>query len=145
MTTKILNCIVVGIVIAALSACTRGVHSPSGFRLPDNGDGVRGQTAFVELKCTGCHTVDGIELPEPTETPVIGLGGAMRDIRTDGYLVTSIIHPSHRLGHFPKSKTTVDGETRMPDYAQSMTVRQLIDTVAFLRPRYRFEPPPTVY
>ena len=128
-----------------LGACKMGVHSPAGFRLPDNGDFDRGQEAFVELKCTACHSVDGVDLPAPTAEPVIPLGGTLRELRTDGYLVTSIIHPSHRLGRFPKGETTVEGESRMPDFAMSMSVRQLIDIVAFLRERYKFEAPRTMY
>ena len=131
-----------------LAACNMGVHSPAGFRLPENGDVARGKQAFIDLKCTACHTVDGVELPPPTVEPVIPLGGTLRELRTDGYLVTSIIHPSHRLGRFPKSETTVEGVegvSRMPDFAMSMTVRELIDTVAFLREHYRFEAPRTMY
>ncbi len=139
------SAVLMGAFALLLGACNFGVHSPAGFRLPDNGDFERGKQAFVELKCTACHTVDGVELPAPTDLPAVPLGGTLRELRTDGYLVTSIIHPSHRLGRFPKSETTVEGETRMPDFARSMTVRQLIDTVAFLRERYKFEAPRTMY
>ena len=33
----------------------------------------------------------------------------------------------------------------MPDFAHTMTVRQLIDLTAFLQSRYRYAPPPEMY
>ena len=55
---------------------------------------------------------------------------------TDGYLVTSIIYPSYQLASYPKEQITANGESRMPHYADKMTVRQLTDIVAFLQSRY---------
>lgn len=126
--------LVLGILAVAQSGCTSGRHSPAGFRLPENGDPARGKAAFVELRCFGCHTVSGEQdLPQPDQAAAtVPLGGAVSEIRTDGYLVTSIIHPSHRA----KSAPTVDGESPMPDYSR-MTVRQLVDLVAYLQTRYR--------
>ena len=130
-----------------LSVGCGGVHSPAGFRLPETGDFERGKQAFVDLECHGCHTVDGVDLPTArSDVPaVVKLGGAVRELRTDGYLVASIIHPSHRLAPYPLENISEQGESRMPDYAEKMTVRQLVDLVAFLQERYRFVPPPTVY
>ena len=137
-----------GICVAAcwLLAAGCGEHSPIGFRLPDNGDADRGQRAFIQLNCYECHTVKGVELPTPRPglPAVVQLGGAVREIRTDGYLVASIINPSHRLADYPEEQVSVEGESRMPDYADTMTVRQLVDIVAFLRPRYTLLPPPTM-
>lgn len=131
----------IALLALGLAACG-GVHSASGFRLPENGDIERGKTAFAELKCDTCHTVDGVDFPAPTELPAVPLGGRVREVRTDGYLVTSIIHPSHKLAARPVEETTVEGESRMPDFTNTMTVRQLVDLVALLQSRYRFEPPP---
>ncbi len=128
------------LLLAALAACG-GRHSPAGFRLPETGDIARGRSAFEQLRCYDCHTVDGATLPAPTAANPIPLGGAVAEFRTDGYLVTSIIHPSHRLANQPREQTTVEGESRMPDYAQEMTVRQLIDLTAFLQSKYRYAPP----
>ncbi len=132
------------VLMAALTACG-GRHSPAGFRLPETGDIARGQGAFEQLRCWKCHTVDGVELPAPTHATVVPLGGAVHELRTDGYLVTSMIHPSHRLADMPREAISVDGESRMPDYAHSMTVRQLIDLTAFLQSKYRYAPPPLMY
>ena len=140
-----------GLTYTAVASCLLiagcgGVHSPVGFRLPDNGDTERGQRAFTQLNCYECHTVDGVELPEPRPglPTVVALGGPVREIRTDGYLVASIINPSHRFARYPREKVAVEGESRMPDYADKMTVRQLVDIVAFLQDRYRLLPPPTM-
>jgi hypothetical protein len=76
---------------------------------------------------------------------VVVLGGEVQEVRTDGYLVTSIIHPSHKLGPYPRGEVAVDGESRMPDYTRSMTVRQLIDVVAYLQSHYRVTPPPYMH
>ena len=116
-----------------------------GFALPDEGNVGRGQAAFVELRCTTCHQVSGLEdaLPRPTATPPTGvkLGGlAMRE-PTDGELVTSIIHPTHRI--YPAGITeeiTSGSESRMANLNQVMTVEQLIDLVAFLHDRYETTP-----
>ena len=142
--TKKLKLFALGVVLT-LGACGGGRHSPAGFRLPENGDVARGQAAFLELSCNKCHMVDGVEMPAPTGDVKVGLGGVVRELRTDGYLVTSIMHPSHRLARLPKAEISVEGESKMPDFAMTMTVRQLIDIVAFLQARYRFEPPPMNY
>ena len=139
------------ILLAILTLCVGagcgGVHSPAGFRLPETGDFGRGKQAFVDLECYGCHSIEGVELPAArSDVPeIVKLGGMVRELKTDGYLVASIIHPSHRLAPYPLEKVSEEGESRMPDYAEKMTVRQLVDLVAFLQPQYRFVPPPTVY
>lgn len=126
-----------------LTSCS-GRHSPAGFRLPENGDVERGRTAFVELQCHTCHRVVGEDLPAPTVEPAIpvALGGTVYEIRTDGYLVTSMINPSHKLAGYPKDRVSTDGESRMPDLTSEMSVRQLVDIVAFLQARYKVMPPP---
>jgi len=139
--------LVLATLLGSLLACNSGRHSPAGFRLPENGDVERGQQAFVELECHRCHTVADVELPAPAnDEKVVPLGGTVYEVRTDGYLVTSIIHPSHKFARrVPKEQTTVEGESRMPDYTRTMTVRQLIDVVAFLQSRYKVAPPPYMH
>lgn len=136
--TKLLAFFLASVVLG----CTTGRQSAVGFRLPENGDPVRGKAAFVELECYRCHTVSGEEgLPDPkSAVDAIGLGGDVQEIRTDGYLVTSIIHPSHRI----RPAQAVEGESAMPDYSR-MTVRQLVDLVAYLQSRYRTVSPPYWY
>ena len=124
-------------------ACDSGRHSSAGFRLPVNGDVERGKVAFVQLGCNHCHEVSGMDLPKPTVQPPVPvvLGGVVPVAVTDGYLVTSIINPSYALAPYPKDLITAGGKSRMPDYSGTMTVAQLVDTVAFLQSRYTVEPP----
>jgi hypothetical protein len=122
-----------------------GRHSASGFRLPENGDVERGKAAFIALKCTSCHTVAGVDLPPPTRVGMeIPLGGEVYEARTDGYLVTSVIHPSHRLAHVSRTAPAIPEDlSHMPDYTREMTVRQLVDLVAFMQSTYEIVNPPT--
>ena len=116
-----------------------GQKSGAGFRLPD-GDPAAGKVAFEELKCHQCHRVQGVELPAPTVKPPVPvvLGGEIPHVKTDGDIVTSIINPSHRISAAFKSEevTQPDGTSRMPDLTKTMTVRQLVDVVAFLQTHY---------
>jgi hypothetical protein len=130
--------------LAILAGCG-GQRSASGFRLPENGDPERGKAAFVELGCHQCHPVAGVDLPPPSGDSKISLalGGRVHEVRTDGYLVTSIIHPTHRIRRY--TGAGVSNESPMPDYTQQMTVRQLIDIVAFLQTHYEVVPSPTIY
>jgi hypothetical protein len=131
------------LLFGVLAACG-GRHSPAGFRLPENGDVERGKAAFVALKCYGCHTVANVEMPPPTSVGLpVPLGGTVYEVRTDGYLVTSIIHPSHAVAH-PRQGAVLapEAESHMPDFSRDMTVRQLVDLVAFLQSTYELAPPP---
>lgn len=123
---------------AALAACTAGRHSSSGFRLPDTGNTERGKAVFIATGCAACHRVAGAETPAPTVTPVVPvvLGGDITVEMTDGYLVTSIINPSHRLAAYPRTQIIENGKSRMPVYAENLSVRDLTDLVAFLQSHY---------
>ncbi len=144
---KYSTALLTAVILFGLIACDSGPRSPVGFLLP-GGDIEQGKAAFVELQCNGCHTVDGVDLPSPVVIPSpsasVVLGGHVFEIRTDGYLVTSIINPSHKLarGLNKGQITTSTGESKMPDYSEIMTVQQLIDLVAFLQSRYTVVPPP---
>jgi len=107
-----------------------------------------GKAAFVELKCNACHRVEGMDFPEPVADPPVPvtLGGATPYVKSDGELVTSIINPSHRIARgFPKEALMSGDESRMADYSDVMTVRQLIDLVAFLHTRYEVVPATPVH
>jgi hypothetical protein len=135
---------VVLIAIALLAiGCTPREKSAAGFRLPD-GDAAAGREAFVALKCNSCHEVEGVDFPGPFADPIVPvrLGGDVAYARTDGELVTAIVNPSHRIasGH-PTSLVQTGTHSRMGDFGDVMTVRQLIDIVAFLHDRYHVVPP----
>jgi mono/diheme cytochrome c family protein len=127
------------VLAAVLPGCDTGPKSGRGFRLPD-GDIERGKAAFLALKCHTCHRVNGIALPEPAPTAItnIVLGGEVTSIRTYGELVTSVINPAHGLAPGFKKEQLKDSKlSPMPEFNDVMTVRQMIDLVAFLQSRYR--------
>ena len=138
------------ILLILLAAAGSPRKSGAGFRLPD-GDVQRGKAAFTELKCNTCHTVAGTEIPVPNKAyayvRVVVLGGEVRQVKTYGALVTSIINPSHSLAPgYPKELITKDNHSAMSNFNDTMTVRQLIDIVAFLQSRYKLVPPePATY
>jgi mono/diheme cytochrome c family protein len=127
------------VLATALTACDISPKSGRGFRLPD-GDVEKGKAAFLALKCHTCHRVNGVELPAPVSTAPtnIVLGGEVSYIRTYGQLVTSLINPSHGLAPgFIKGQREDGKLSPMPEFNDVMTVRQLIDLVAFLQSRYQ--------
>ena len=138
------------VLLMLLTAACGGPKSGAGLRLPD-GDVERGKAAFLELKCNTCHTVAKTEMPAPSKdyayVRVVVLGGEVRQVKTYGALVTSIINPSHSLAPgYPKELITKGNESAMTNFNDTMTVRQLIDLVAFLQSRYEFVPPePATY
>jgi mono/diheme cytochrome c family protein len=133
------------ILITVLAAACSNPKSSAGFRLPD-GDAERGKAVFLELKCHTCHTVQGTDIPLPSKeyayVRVVVLGGEVQRVKTYGELVTSIINPSHSLAPgYPKELITKDNQSAMTNFSDTMTVRQLIDLVAFLQSRYKLVPP----
>lgn len=138
----------IGLVLAVTLACAQTRKSSSGFHLP-NGDPQRGQQVFVEMRCHTCHRVQGVELPAPVAEPPVPvvLGGVVYGVRTDGELAASIIDPSHRLAPgYRVTEVASGGEmSRMGDFSEQMTVRDLVDLVAFLQAHYDVRQRPTRY
>lgn len=113
-----------------------------GFRLPE-GDAERGKATFVQLKCHQCHSVEGVVFP-PAEGDAgvrFALGGEVIKVKSYGELVTAIIQPQHVVS--PDYLATIEkaegeGNTSpMPEYNETMTVRQMSDLVVFLHGHYK--------
>ena len=135
--------------LASVAGCDSGPKSAKGFTLPD-GDAERGKTVFTDKRCYDCHSIAGMELPDAEEPDqeLVRLGGKVSRIKTYGELVTSVINPSHRLarGYEANAVSTAEGESRMKNYNDVLTVSELIDVVAFLQSHYELIPyEPTVY
>ncbi len=84
-----------------------------------------------------------MDLPAPVADPPVGveLGMVLRK-RSTGELVTSIIDPSHRISNsWTGGVTQVGGVSRMSNYSDLMTVRQLTDLVAFIKAHQQVEAP----
>ena len=123
-----------------VSACT--YYPTFGFPV-EEGNIEDGQQAFIDLQCTRCHTVAGVDLPRPAGSapPMLELGGETSYLRAYSELVTSIINPDHRIADEYRERmerrALLPLDSPMPaEYIDIMTVRQLIDIVAFLDSRY---------
>lgn len=144
---RIIILVTIAIFLGATAGCMTDPKSEKGFRLPD-GDVKAGQNLFVELQCTVCHQVYGVDLAPPFQSgPVmIMLGGTVRAVKTYGELVSSVINPSHKLIlALPAEQVSRDGESQMKVYNDTMTIQQLIDIVAFLQPQYDVVVPAYTY
>jgi len=133
-----------GWIFTALSAAVLGagcVNAP-GFPIQE-GDVDRGRQAFVDHQCHQCHSVAGVSLPALAGTsPVqLELGGAIVAVKSYTELMTSIINPNHVISERYREQLLLNAvvplESPMPTpHIENMTVRQLIDLVAFLDSRY---------
>lgn len=135
------NLIVLAIIVLSLlilCSCSRGPDSTRGFSLP-KGDIEKGKAVFIHYRCLDCHSISGIddgntkkELGEP-----LILGGDVNRSKTYAELLTSIIHPSHRIAKaYIAGLTHPDGSSKMRNYNDVMTVTELINLVSFLQPYY---------
>jgi sulfur-oxidizing protein SoxX len=103
------------------------------FSIPP-GDVKAGRTAFVKFECFKCHTVRSERFPTVSKTAadvgpdLTGMGGGMHPPE---YFAQSIIDANAVILDEP-GYTGPDGKSRMPDYSETMTVRELIDVVAYL-------------
>lgn len=139
-----------GLVLATCVACSEApsrqpaATSPPGgagydavmLALP-KGDARAGRQAFLNLKCTACHSVaNEAGFPPPFSN---NLGPALdlrRPFRSPSEVATAIVAPSHSIssGTSPELKARLEGElSPMGDFSQAMTVRQLADMVEYLR------------
>lgn len=137
--------IAIALCAGILQGCTPGPEATRGFRLPE-GNPQAGLQAFQELECHACHDVEGVEPPAESALDTrVALGGQVTRVRTYAELVTSIINPSHKLapGYREEDVTEDDGRSRMEGayLNEVMTVRELIDIVAYLQPLYEIRPP----
>ena len=119
--------------------CEIGPKSGAGLRLP-NGDVVAGELAFSQLGCVECHTIanESDEVDRQGGNTIVALGGSVPHIETHGELVTSIVNPSHGFSRFyPLEDVTAEGDSKMSNFNERMTVKQLIDLTAYLQSKYK--------
>ncbi len=97
------------------------------------GDPEAGREAFIALSCTTCHAVQGDrELAQPVAAVPVPVLGPAQGKMSPGKLASAIVSPSHTVSKEVTSR--VEGElSPMGDFTEAMTVRQLIDLVAYLR------------
>lgn len=109
-------------------------HHPKGwqFAMP-KGDSAKGRAVFEKFECYYCHEVKGETFPYPAESaPELSQMAAMHPVE---FFAESIINPNAMV---PKSYRQSDGTSPMTNFAEKMTVQELIDVsayVASLRPK----------
>ena len=136
-----------------LGACSQPDAEMVRMLLPE-GDAEAGKQAFVNLGCTVCHTVRGVEgMPAPKLETSFELGPTLAGLSRGG-IATQVVAPRHVNAEATQLWTDWDegqrvwlgpgqnlgegdpaearGASRMRDYASVMTVKQLSDMVAFL-------------
>jgi hypothetical protein len=93
-----------------------------------------GRKAFMDLRCYTCHAVAGeTKMPKPfSANPGPNLDRPIRD-QSPGKLATSIISPSHEISRELFKRPGYE-HSPMGDYSEAMTVRQLLDLLAYLSP-----------
>jgi mono/diheme cytochrome c family protein len=102
------------------------------FQVPP-GNATAGREAFVALRCHSCHTVTGESFPpvQPAElSPAPDLAG-MGAAHPAAYLAESILNPNAVIVTGP-GYVGSDGLSIMPDYSDFLSVRQLLDLVAYV-------------
>ena len=131
------------IVLAATLPVLGGCASSSTFAFPvEQGDAAAGRRAFIEHSCQRCHTVVGETLPPPPgmSFPMLQLGSPPTTIRSYADLTTAIVNPNHALSERYRQQlqqTGIPADSPMPTQSlDTMTVRQLINIVAFLGSKY---------
>lgn len=103
------------------------------------GSYIEGKNAFIRLQCNACHTVKGLNLPAAEEMFEVTVElGSSTEHKTSAELLTAIANPSHSLAKgLPISSITDNGNTKMPNFNDIMTVSELIDITTFLKSHYR--------
>ncbi|HUP48965.1 MAG TPA: c-type cytochrome [Thermoanaerobaculia bacterium] len=126
--------------LLALTAGCRQPEPPAGSRELPPGDAAAGKQVFMEMRCWACHEIYGGDMPQPVASPAVPvyLGGNQIAAPDDLYLLRAIVEPSHELAPgWDEEMMTREGRSRMGDYGEAMTARQLFDLIAFLKSRYR--------
>jgi Cu/Ag efflux protein CusF len=109
-------------------------HHPKDWRFTmPKGNPAKGRAVFEKLECYYCHEVRGEQFPSPTEhAPELSKMGAMHPLE---FFAESIIYPDAVV---PKTYRNSEGKSPMTNFAEKMTVQELIDVsayVASLRPK----------
>ena len=103
------------------------------FALP-SGDAAKGRQVFADLECYKCHAIQGQSFPatggdaKNVGPALTGMGGQ----HPSEYFAESILAPNAVILDGP-GYTGPDGKSIMPSFADSLSVTQLVDLVAFLK------------
>jgi len=97
------------------------------------GDAGRGRELFAELECYKCHEIKTEKFPAPADGKYVGpeLTGMGR-MHPAEYIAESILFPNAVIVDEP-GHTGPDGLSVMPSYADTLSVTQWLDLVAYLK------------
>ena len=130
MTRTCLGWIVLAVLLAPVSIAAATEYQDAKVAVPV-GDPGPGRVAFAFLRCNTCHQVEGEEVMAPPIAdmpgPAIGAKQAAYDV---GKLITAVVAPSHDIEPGGASE---GGMSRMGDFTDVMTVRQMLDIVAYIQ------------
>jgi len=106
------------------------------------GDAQAGRQAFILLSCVSCHRVEGDnDLPAPLSAHPGPTFGRIHSLQDPAQLAGSIVAPSHQITEDVRVERE-DGLSEMGDFTEAMTVRQLIDLIAYVGSRGRTQESP---
>ena len=106
------------------------------FSLPE-GNVESGAVLFTSFHCITCHSVEGVDDNGIERTIDVQLGGEKSRVYTYEELLTSVINPSHKLANgYSKKQISINGESKMRNYNDVMSVSELIDIVTYLETKY---------
>lgn len=131
-----------GIALMLWGTVAHGGDKPQAPQLPKHwkfslpkGDAEAGRAAFEKMECYSCHKVPGAGLPRERTSGGVGptLTRAYSQLPAE-FLAESIID-SHKYiaGTLERYKGLDKVSSKMGDYSSIMSVRELIDIVAFLK------------
>lgn len=98
------------------------------------GDATKGRQLFLDLECYKCHAIHGQSFPTSGGDPknvgpeLTGMGAR----HPAEYLAESILAPNHVIVEGP-GYTGPDGRSVMPSFADSLSLPQWLDLVAYLK------------
>ena len=131
------------ILVSGLAGLVAAEPAENGFRFP-GGDPEAGREAFIKLNCIQCHSAANMDLGnlKAARRLEFALAGKLRFVKKTENIISAITNPMHVITQQYKdilSKTEQQGgiEPLMPDLTKDMSVRQLMDIVAFLDEAYR--------
>lgn len=112
-----------------------GMSADWKFTLPQ-GSPVEGRKSFVELECYKCHEVKGETFPavaaaEREVGPELSQMAGMHPVE---FFAEAIMNPNAVVDPDAKQKGYLgeDGKSKMPDYGDVLTVKQVTDLAAYL-------------
>lgn len=126
-----------GTLVGTLAACAAHQPAPASTLAWPAGDPEAGRDAFIRVGCAACHAVEGAgDMPEPVAQPPVPVtfGRPAPSRPTAERLVEAIVNPDVHIAesHRPRQVQMGD-QSRMGDFTRVLTVRELIDIVAFLQ------------